>query len=482
MNGQILTITPLSGGAFPGDAECSASGGSIERLAAMAAAWKLASRELGREISPSAALVLAEPRAGQSAGEMAWHTPLEGFARELSGLPSRERVEADDILRTRATELAELGAWLALSPDPRSRRTARLISRVAAALAAGAAGIPGPETVWMIDGTPVLTGWGIPPPPDPAVVAPSEVEVAVPFARGPLTGPLLRREDALEPAFLPGTSDTAGPVALQAALLAICVFLATWLVFWLVSPGFREAMAAIPSGKAFGGSDPSREVGLRTELALLKELYLERLVSCRPQDSEPFSEETPLSFPEPERADGVPPPSPGELPLALEAAPPPPPPPPPPPQANPMPAPIGPKPDAAKPVAPKPGGRLVIPEGATDASFLEGCWKSDSGIVRKDNKQPLFCYYCFDGNGRARVRVEELDGNGRVEQTCTATATARMSGGELIIRDTGAVCPEGGKYVPDTVVCAPSSEGAADCTLQSDGGRRFGTRITRQGG
>ncbi|MDR1080176.1 MAG: hypothetical protein LBQ79_04275, partial [Deltaproteobacteria bacterium] len=129
---------------------------------------------------------------------------------------------------------------------------------------------------------------------------------------------------------------------------------------------------------------------------------------------------------------------------------------------------------------PKPGSELEFPEDATDLAFLEGCWKSDAGLMNSATRQPIFCIYCFKADGTATVRVDELNRSGRLKQTCRATATAKLEGGKLRIRDTGAKCPSGTNYVRDTVLCSPSKNGAAECTLQSDGADKYRTRITRQ--
>jgi hypothetical protein len=269
------------------------------------------------------------------------------------------------------------------------------------------------------------------------------------------------------------------PDLLRPALAALGVFLLALLLFFALSPGFRSAAGALPGPGPSAGLVPEIEEGLRAELRGLKDRYRDSLRACRPDDALPPVDDEPLSLPDPEGRE-EPPPSAGDAPRALEAAPPPPPPPTEEPKPDPKP---DPKPaEKPKSAAPKPkaGGRLQIPQGAKDVSFLKGCWKSDAGIFNRMGT-PLYCYYCFDGNGHAKVRVEELDRRGRVTRTCRATATARLSGGKLHIRDTGARCPSPPNYVPDTVVCTPTGA-AANCQLQSDGGRRFPTRITYQGG
>jgi hypothetical protein len=253
------------------------------------------------------------------------------------------------------------------------------------------------------------------------------------------------------------------------------------LLFLLLSPGFRRAASAIPAQDPAAGLDNAAEDSLQAELSRLKGRYRDTLLACRPVEPEPPPEDEPLTLPDPERVE-EPPPSAGDAPLAREAAAPPPPPPEPEPEPEPVQEPDKPKPKpkpAPKPSKPKPkpGGRLEIPEGATDVSFLEGCWKSDAGLTNNWG-QPVLCYYCFSGSGKASMRVEEVGrGSGR---KCTASATAKLTGGGLTIRDTGARCGAGPSYVPSTIRCTPSKGGAANCRVQSDGRPSMSTRITRQ--
>ncbi|MDR1037841.1 MAG: hypothetical protein LBT40_15160 [Deltaproteobacteria bacterium] len=478
--GQILTSSsPAASGATTGPSgERAPASAAREALASALTSWALATGVLCRELSPVAASVLAEPREGRN-GTIEWHSPLSGPARELALLPGPERAAAVAAARQKAAELTGLGTRLSSSGDPSSRAAAGIISRVAATLAARASGVPGPETVWSVGGATVLAGWSarLPsaaPPSGPAPVAPVPLSAALPAlpqafpgALVPLPGTALSPPLALSaatPPPVPGApaaghaGEDGGQQGLRAALAAVVAFLLAVLLFFLLSPGFRGAATAIPADP-LAGVDAGREEGLRLELADLQGRYRDRLRGCAPAEEARPDDESPPALPEPERLEE--PPEAGEAPAALEAEAPPPPPPP-------------------EPEKPKAGSELEIPEDAKDLAFLEGCWKSDAGLINSLTRQPLFCIYCFQPDGKATVRVEELDRSGRLTQTCRATATARLQGGKLRIRDTGARCPNGRRYKPDTVLCSPSKDGAANCTLQSDGGKLARTRITRQ--
>jgi hypothetical protein len=238
------------------------------------------------------------------------------------------------------------------------------------------------------------------------------------------------------------------------------------LLFWLLGPWFRAAGGGVPAEppEDFAyGEGTGKENALRSELAGLKARYKETLMACGPEQPPPApaplpAEEPPPALPEPEGREAAPPPSASVAPQALEAAPPPPP-------------------------KPKDGDELAIPEDATDLAFLEGCWKSDAGIYNTVTGVPIYVYYCFSsGGGKASVRVDELNSRGGKIRSCNGSANATLSGGKVRIRAGRIRCGGTGRvYVPSTINCSPSSGGAARCTLQSDGGRRLDTKITRQG-
>jgi hypothetical protein len=128
-------------------------------------------------------------------------------------------------------------------------------------------------------------------------------------------------------------------------------------------------------------------------------------------------------------------------------------------------------------------GELVIPDKPGDLGFLEGCWKSDAGMVDKLNQMPVIMWYCFrGGSGQATVRVEELDESGRIRNVCSASGNARLAGRGVVITDSGARCPAGQLgYNPFRIECSPGSGEAASCTVRDGSGAGIKTRFTFQG-
>jgi hypothetical protein len=121
----------------------------------------------------------------------------------------------------------------------------------------------------------------------------------------------------------------------------------------------------------------------------------------------------------------------------------------------------------------------VIPEGAKDLGFLEGCWKVDT-VNSEHTGFPFYYVHCFDSRGHASMRAYATI-NGR-QYTCHGTASARLAaGGRLTIDTSDAPCPGSGYSIyPRTLRCAPRSGGAAACTLTHTQGITHSTRIVRQ--
>ncbi|MDR1041094.1 MAG: hypothetical protein LBR80_13215 [Deltaproteobacteria bacterium] len=459
--------------------------------ASPAAAWELLKEALEQGLTADEAAAIAEPEEGEG-GKVAWSTPLTGAPRDFFQLTGAERRLAERALRERAEAFARAGAALSSDVSPGTRAAARLLLRLSAALAAAAAGIPGPESVFVVGGVPVMAAWwrGYSEDPGAGAAVPGDADVPPLPTGGEGAGEsgLGEYPDASlppppSPLPLPRPDGSGGPIGLgvRTALAALGVFLLALTLILLMSPAFRRAASAIPGDGSATLPDPWIEDDLRFELDYLQDRYRDTLLACRPDDDpEPFFEEYPPDLPEPERRD-LTPPSAGEGPAALEAAPPPPPPPAPPPRVRPRPG-SRPKPPAGANRPPR-GGQLRIPDNPTDLSFLEGCWKSDAGMVDRINQMPLTYIYCFSPSGSASVKVQELDRSGSIRNVCTTNGRATLSGGRVIIRDNGAKCPPGiPSYERATVTCTPSPGGAASCRVRNQSGNSFSTRFTFQGG
>jgi hypothetical protein len=448
----------------------------------------LLSRLIEAELSPQAAMFLAEPMVKDREGRIDWLTQLEGIPVELSMLSGEEREAAEDVLSLRAGELAGLGARLTGAASGERKLAGRLITLLASQAATVTGGPGGAARVMVVGGVPVIAGWGLSaveaaaaraghslsegrsatalrnPAPHSAAAASALLPGGPPLSGYPPPGPSGPAPYGDGAAFggsgPPARESPAVPSSgslnwLKALAAALAVFLLALLAVLLAAPDFRRA-AVRAAGEPVALPDASLEPGLRRELGGLQDRYRQTLLACRPP------EETP------------PPPPPGpaipETELVI-----PPPPPPPPPEPEPEPAPAAP-PGPARPEA---DSELRIPEDG-DLAFLEGCWKSDAGLVSEPGNHPVWYIYCFDGSqGRASVRVDEQRG-GRT-RACRTTGRARMDGKSLVIQDQGARCNSTRRFSPTKVVCSPGKGGAANCTVQSRNKKKLTTRFTYMG-
>jgi hypothetical protein len=125
--------------------------------------------------------------------------------------------------------------------------------------------------------------------------------------------------------------------------------------------------------------------------------------------------------------------------------------------------------------APKPGEQLVLPERGVE--FLEGTWRTDSGLVDRSDGKPLVQTFTFDRRGWGEVVTRRSDG-----VTCRARARAeRTADGGLIIYGVElAACSNGDSYVRFRLECAPGVRGASECRgVNGDDGSRYGAVVRR---
>ena len=103
--------------------------------------------------------------------------------------------------------------------------------------------------------------------------------------------------------------------------------------------------------------------------------------------------------------------------------------------------------------------------------FLEGCWDAPTGLVNTDTRQPVIVEYCFDRRGDGRIRITELDKNGRTMHNCEGRAKARLEGERLVIEDEGANCPDKNSYHGNQVICYKDKNGNTVCSGRTKGGQ-----------
>jgi hypothetical protein len=122
----------------------------------------------------------------------------------------------------------------------------------------------------------------------------------------------------------------------------------------------------------------------------------------------------------------------------------------------------------------------IPPQGqsgdAKSLGFLEGKWRSDSGLYDKSTGKPLTQLYRFDKNGQGTVVIRRADGvdcGGKAQASRTAT-------GGLRIEEAGPIeCPDGKRFAPAVTECTRAEKGQAKCQGTNRAGSSYDVQITR---
>jgi len=147
---------------------------------------------IAQRLSSEHADLLAIPEVDPSGRRIDWYAPFDGEVRRLADLGDAERAAVQDKVR----RLHEGLVGLAVSMEEPARSGAE---RNFARLLRHALTAPGEETLYLVDGRPVMTFWGFsadaalpgvflpatplaPPPPPPAAAIPEAVMASVPAA------------------------------------------------------------------------------------------------------------------------------------------------------------------------------------------------------------------------------------------------------------------------------------------------------------
>lgn len=124
------------------------------------------------------------------------------------------------------------------------------------------------------------------------------------------------------------------------------------------------------------------------------------------------------------------------------------------------------------------GTPLSIPEAAVragDTSFLNGAWRSITGLQDKAGN-PVDLSYDFT-NGRGPVTLRRTVGG--QEQTCSGHVGSTMQDGRLTIDQTQVRCPDGSVFQKSKVVCTPGTDGRARCQGVNENGSTYDVDIVK---
>lgn len=432
--------------------------------------WRAAGQlraAITQRLSREHADLLAIPEVDPSGRRIDWYAPFEGEVRRLPDLGQGERAAVLDKVRGLHADLARLADGMEAPERSSAERSfARLLRHALTA--------PGEETLYIVDGKPVMTFWGFaaeaalpgvflaspPAPPRPAVAMPEAV-----MASAPAVAPAV-------PAAGPRTTWWQW-ILLAAVLLALLALLA-----WLVRPYLPHLEPRLEA--------EARERALSLAVRHPLELQQTRIATLQ-QDNEDLRLELARLTDELAQKGGacaaglvgpngvvV-----GVVPGApIERG-----------AGNDKDALKGPDvagtqgkdekmdkgPDSAGDKdkgaggekdkqagakdAPKP---MVVPPEAKknqDLSFLKGDWKSRTALVTATGEKDLRPDYTLDDKGKGKVSFVQKNG-----ARCEAPAEARWDKGKLVIEEkANPKCTDGHTYARNIVNCEVGKDGTAQC-------------------
>jgi len=117
---------------------------------------------------------------------------------------------------------------------------------------------------------------------------------------------------------------------------------------------------------------------------------------------------------------------------------------------------------------PKP---MVVPPEAKqrqEIGFMKGDWRSRTGLATATGEKDIRPSYTLDDKGKGKVSFVQQNGT-----TCEAPAEARWDGGKLVIEEkANPKCADGRTYARNTVNCEVDKDGVAQCKGSQPGDKR----------
>jgi hypothetical protein len=459
--------------------------------------WRAAGQlraAVAQRLSREHADLLAIPEADPSGRRIDWYAPFEGEARRISDLGEVERAAVLDRVHRLHADLA----GLADSMDAPERSSAE---RSFARLLRHALTAPGEETLHVVDGKPVMTFWGFaadaalpgvflaspPSPPRPAAPIPQAVMASAPAAAFSALGPrttwwqwlllalllllllaflawLVRPYlPHLEPRLEAEARDRAlamsvrQPLELQQSRMAtlrrdnedLRLELARLTdevahrggdcSAGIVGPG-GVIVGVVPGTRIERGSIPEDKAALKgpddkgVALGLDKNSDKYAADKGADQNLDKNAEKGPDAQDKDKGKANA---------------------------AGPKDAPQqGPKPPPPKP--------MVVPPDAKknqDLGFLQGDWRSRTGLATAQGEKDLRPDYKLDDKGKGKVSFVQENGS-----TCEAPAEARWDSGKLVIEEkSDPKCSDGRTYARNVVNCEVGADGVAKCNGSQPG-------------
>lgn len=448
--------------------------------------WRAAGQlraAIAQRLSRRHADLLAVPEVDPTGRRIDWYAPFEGQARKLSELDEGERQTILNDVHRLHSEIT----GLADSMDEPQRSTAE---RNFARLLRHALTAPGEDTLYVVDGKPVMTFWGF----SADANLPGVFLASPPVAPRPNVGPRVMPEAVMASApavVAAGTRSAWWQWLLLAVLLLLLLALLAWLVRpylprlepWLEAEARDRALSLavrqpVELQKARADTLQQDNENLRLELARLTDEAARRGADCAAAVVVPGGVVVADSNAPIER--GAAPDAPAAGPGATMAdkdqtqgkgpddknvdkgnmkGPDP--------QDKAGPDKGNDKNTAAKD-EPKP---MTVPPEAKqkqDLAFLKGDWRSRTGLATATGERDLRPNYTLDDKGKGKVTFVQKNGT-----TCEAPAEARWDGSKLMIEEkANPKCADGKTYARNTVNCEVGQDGVAKCTGSQPGDKR----------
>lgn len=450
--------------------------------------WRAAGQlraAIAARLSRDHADLLALPEAEPSGRTINWYAPFDGDVKRLGDLGDAERREILDTVHRLHGEIAGLATQMeAVERSSAERNFARLLRHALTA--------PGEETLYVVDGRPVMTFWGFTADAAlPGVFLPSLPPAVAPRVAA---APQLGRPEAVM-ASAPALAAVAAPrtVWWQWLLLGVVLMLILALLAWLVRPylpriepyieaeareralGFavRQPMELQQTRVATLTRDNEE---LRLELARLADELSRRGGDCAAGVIGPGGVIVgSVGGPPIERGAGPDlgiaandstkdPNGPDAKGAGIKG----------PDEQKKDKAQNDPKNDSGSNARndrkdePKP---MVVPPEAKqkqDLAFLKGDWRSRTGLATATGERDLRPNYTLDDKGKGKVSFTQKNG-----AICEAPAEARWDGTKLVIEEkSNPRCSDGRTYARNTVNCEIGPDGAAQCKGSQPGDSR----------
>jgi hypothetical protein len=453
--------------------------------------WRAAGQlrtAIAARLSRQHADLLAIPEVDPTGQRIDWYAPFEGEAHKLADLGEAERGPLMDEVRRLHGDMAGLADSMeAPGRSTAERNFARLLRHALTA--------PGEDTLYIVDGRPVMTFWGF------------SADAALPgvFLASPPTVPRPPlRSQAIPEAVLasaPAVALGTRSVWWQWLLLGLLLLLVLALLAWLVRPYLPHLEPALEAEardralslsvrqplelqQARAGTLQQDNENLRIELARLTDELARRGGDCAAGVVVPGGVVGGVVV--------------GGAPIERGAAPD---------------VPGGPdvnvankdegkddgkdqgkdqgkdpddKTDKGNAKGPDPQGNnndkdknaakdepkpMVVPPEAKqkqDLAFLKGDWRSRTGLATATGERNLRPSYTLDDKGKGKVSFVQKNGT-----TCEAPAEARWDGAKLVIEEkANPKCADGRTYARNTVNCEVGPDGVAQCSGSQPGDSR----------